>query len=230
MPVEASWAAVGSPAVSAGAKLRAAAAGKIQRRSVGVARQAIRVRRSLVSGAGRQCAKALFFRTASMRSPSSVSSMKVCAAKHCRHSLNACTRALLLTASKDVVVGMGAHGASAFRRGKLVKISSRSMKKMAGRCGPAALPRCHAREFRPRLAPGFSAIHRPVAGPFTAAQARPGVAPRNLSMVARYPWTMVRVPGQRIGFSYRQSGLHNDSNVATNPDRAGLPFAARAAP
>lgn len=108
MPVEVSWAAVGSPAISTGAKLRGAAAGGIQLRLDGAAPR---------------------------RSPLSASSMNVRAAKHCRHSLNSCTWALLLAASKDVVVGMGRHGASAFRGGKLVKIFSRPMKKMAVHCG-----------------------------------------------------------------------------------------------
>ncbi len=137
MPVEASCAAVGCPMTSAEAKPRAAAAGGTQRGSIGAARQACGARE-----AGRRCMATAPSRIASRGAPPSASSMNVRAAKHCRHSLNACTWALLLAASKDVVVGMGRHGASAFRRGKLVKIFSRPMKKMAVHCGAGDRFRC----------------------------------------------------------------------------------------
>lgn len=137
-----------APGDSAGAKLRAAAAGGIQRRSFGAAWQ--------VCGAGqtgRRCAERTPSRAAEPESPFTASSMKVCAAKHCRHSLNACTWALLLAASKDVVVGMGPHGASAGRRGKLVKISSSPMKKMAVLNAPDDPVSCRARLPQPLSPP-----------------------------------------------------------------------------
>ena len=92
----------GCPAIRAGAGRRAAAAQGIQRGSLAASRQA---RRGSITGW--RCADGAFLRAADSGAASGVSSMTIDAARHRRHGLNACTWALLLAVSKDLLFESG---------------------------------------------------------------------------------------------------------------------------